>query len=71
MFYDKFCIYHIAAMGHEVCMLFYIVVVVIITKKGISMSQEFMDVPWLEVNMIKWHTFGSKVGTLSGINFFI
>jgi hypothetical protein len=53
MFYDKFCIYHIAAMGHEVCMLFYIVVVVIITKKGISMSQEFMDVPWLEVNMIK------------------
>ncbi len=40
-------------MGHEVCMLFYIVVVVIITKKGISMSQEFMDVPWLEVNMIK------------------
>jgi hypothetical protein len=53
MFYDKFCIYHIDAMGHEVCMLFYMVVVVTVTKKGISMCQEFMDVPWLGVNMIE------------------
>jgi hypothetical protein len=53
MFYHKIFIYHIDAMGHEVCILFYMVVVVTITKKGISMSQECMDVSWLEVNMIK------------------
>jgi hypothetical protein len=53
MFYHTFCIYHIDAMTHEVCILFYMVVVVIITKKGRSMSRECMDVSWLEVNMIK------------------
>jgi hypothetical protein len=32
MFYQNFFIYHIDAMGHEVCILFYMVVVV--PKKG-------------------------------------
>jgi hypothetical protein len=32
MFYHNFFIYHIDAMGHEVCILFYMVVVV--PKKG-------------------------------------